>query len=92
MKGFWDFARQKNASVLFRGVRNVADYEQEAMLATVNARLAPEVQTVCLFPVRNGLFLSSSIVKEMLRYGQEIDGLVPPQIYTKIRALLSEQR
>ena len=44
-----DFARQKQAEVLFRGLRNQLDYEQEAMLATVNRRLAPEIQTVCLF-------------------------------------------
>ena len=81
-----DFARQKGASVLFRGLRNQLDYEQETMLATVNHRLAPEIQTVCLFSKPEWTFLSSSIVKEMLRYGQDIRGLVPAQIYDKIRA------
>ena len=83
-----DFARQKGASVLFRGLRNQLDYEQETMLATVNHRLAPEIQTVCLFSKPEWTFLSSSIVKEMLRYGQDIRGLVPAQIYDKIRAEL----
>lgn len=85
-----DFARQKGASVLFRGVRNQLDYEQETMLATVNHRLAPEIQTVCLFSKPEWTFLSSSIVKEMLRYGQDIRGLVPAQIYDKIRAELHQ--
>ena len=85
-----DFARQKGASVLFRGSRNQLDYEQETMLATVNHRLAPEIQTVCLFSKPEWTFLSSSIVKEMLRYGQDIRGLVPAQIYDKIRAELHQ--
>lgn len=85
-----DFARQKGASVLFRGLRNQLDYEQETMLATVNHRLAPEIQTVCLFSKLEWTFLSSSIVKEMLRYGQDIRGLVPAQIYDKIRAELHQ--
>ena len=85
-----DFARQKGASVLFRGLRNQLDYEQETMLATVNHRLAPEIQTVCLFSKPEWTFLSSSIVKEMLRYGQDIRGLAPAQIYDKIRAELHQ--
>ena len=85
-----DFARQKGASVLFRGLRNQLDYEQETMLATVNHRLAPEIQTVCLFSKPEWTFLSSSIVKEMLRYGQDIRGLLPAQIYDKIRAELHQ--
>ena len=85
-----DFARQKGASVLFRGLRNQLDYEQETMLATANHRLAPEIQTVCLFSKPEWTFLSSSIVKEMLRYGQDIRGLVPAQIYDKIRAELHQ--
>ena len=85
-----DFARQKGASVLFRGLRNQLDYEQETMLATVNHRLAPEIQTVCLLSKPEWTFLSSSIVKEMLRYGQDIRGLVPAQIYDKIRAELHQ--
>ena len=85
-----DIARQKGASVLFRGLRNQLDYEQETMLATVNHRLAPEIQTVCLFSKPEWTFLSSSIVKEMLRYGQDIRGLVPAQIYDKIRAELHQ--
>lgn len=85
------FARQKGAAVLFRGIRNAADYEQEAMLATVNEKLAPEIQTVCLFSQPQWTFLSSSIVKEMLRYGQDIDGLVPAPIGTKIRAVYRQR-
>ena len=85
-----DFARQKGASVLFRRLRNQLDYEQEKMFATVNHPLAPEIQTVCLFSKPEWTFLSSSIVKEMLRYGQDIRGLVPAQIYDKIRAELHQ--
>ena len=85
-----DIARKKGASVLFRGLRNLLDYEQETILETVNHRLAPEIQTVCLFSKPEWTFLSSSIVKEMLRYGQDIRGLVPAQIYDKIRAELHQ--
>ena len=48
------------------------------------------LQTVCLFSKPEWTFLSSSIVKEMLRYGQDIRGLVPAQIYDKIRAELHQ--
>lgn len=85
------FARQKGAAVLFRGIRNGTDYEQEAMLATVNQRLAPEIETVCLLSQPQWTFLSSSIVKEMLRYGQDIDGLVPAPICTKISAAFRQR-
>ena len=85
-----DFARQKGASVLFRGLRNQLDYEQETMLAIVNHRLAPEIQTVCLFSKPEWPFLSSSIAKGMLRNGQVLRGLVPAQIYDKIRAELHQ--
>ena len=51
---------------------------------------APEIQTVCLFSKPELTFLTSSIVKELLRYGQDIRGLVPAQIYDKIRAELHQ--
>ncbi len=84
------FARQQNAQVLFRGLRNGSDFEQELSMSTINQRLAPEIQTVCLLSKPQWNFLSSSIVKEMLMYGQDVAGLVPEQIHKKILAVLQQ--
>ena len=60
-----DYAIQKGASVIVRGLRAVADFEYEFQLAGMNRRLAPGVETLFLTPSDKYLFLSATIVREI---------------------------
>lgn len=73
-------ARSLGASVLIRGVRNAADLEYEANMAWMNSRIAPEIETVCLFSRPEYSYVSSSNVRELLRCRIKPAGLVPSVI------------
>lgn len=70
-------ARELNAQVIIKGVRNSVDFEYEQNQARVNAWLDPEIQTLYLCPDPEFAWISSSNVRELLRYGQDISRLVP---------------
>jgi pantetheine-phosphate adenylyltransferase len=71
-----DFARQKGAQVMVRGLRVLSDFEWELQLALTNRKLAPNVDTVCLMTSQEYSFLSSSVVKEVAMAGGCIDNMV----------------
>lgn len=75
-----DYARQKNASVLVKGLRGMGDFEYEQQMALVNRKLEPQVETLFLMTNNNYSYLSSSIVKEIAAYGGDISGLVPMEV------------
>lgn len=75
-----DFCLRVGACAIIRGLRAVSDYEYEMQMFSVNNRLSPEVETVFLMSSPKFSFLSSSIAKEVARYGGEIEGLVPENI------------
>lgn len=75
-----DLAQERSANWLVRGVRNVADYLYETQMESVNKNLAPRVQTVYLAARPELGHISSSIVKELLRFGGNINRLVPEPI------------
>lgn len=75
-----DFCLKVGACAIIRGLRAVSDYEYEMQMFSVNNRLSPEVETVFLMSSPKFSFLSSSIAKEVARYGGEVDGLVPDNI------------
>lgn len=79
-----DFAEEKNATVLLRGVRQVSDFEYEFQMALTNRRLSPNLDTLFLMPDENHAITSSSIVKEVARWGGNISSFVPPNIHTAI--------
>ena len=75
-----DFAEQKNASVLVRGVRNDIDFDYEFELSKINRRLNPEIETVFI-PTENELSVcKSSTVKELAKYHQDVSDLVSPVV------------
>jgi len=84
-----DFCHKVNASAVIRGLRAVSDYEYEVQLSTINRQLAPDLETVFLMSSPQYSFLSSSIVKEIARYGGPIDNLVPPLIAEELRKLFT---
>jgi len=75
-----DFARQKGAQVVVRGLRVLSDFEWEFQLALTNKKLAPEIDTVCLMASQEYSFLSSSVVKEIAMAGGCIDNMVPAHV------------
>ncbi len=83
-----DFARQVGARVLVRGLRAVSDFEYEFQLASMNRRLAPEVETVFLTPDEQYGFVSSSLVKEICRLGGDVSAFVHPRVAVELERRL----
>lgn len=79
-----DYARQKNAQLIVRGIRAVADYEYEFQMALMNRRLAPDIETVFMMPSENYSYLSSRLVKEIVELGGFVSGLVPPLVEERL--------
>jgi pantetheine-phosphate adenylyltransferase len=75
-----DFASSKDLEVVVKGLRAVSDFEYELQMAQMNAALAPHLDTMFVTPKPAWAFLSSSLVKEVARYGGAIEGLVPPGV------------
>jgi pantetheine-phosphate adenylyltransferase len=75
-----DFARQVGATVIVRGMRAVSDFEFEFQMALMNRNLAPGVETVFLVPAFDLTYLSSSLVREVARFGGDVAQLVHPAV------------
>lgn len=75
-----DFARAKNALYIVRGLRAVSDFEFEFQMASMNKKLYPEAETIFLMTNTKYSFLSSSMVREVGRWGGCLRGLVPGEI------------
>ncbi len=82
-----DFARERGASVILRGLRAVSDFEYEFQLAGMNRHLVPEVETIFLTPAEKYTFISSSLVKEVATLGGEVGDFVD----TKVKAALQNR-
>lgn len=85
-----DFARQKNAAAIIRGIRAVGDYEYELRMSMMNRRLAPGIETVFLTAAEEYSFVSSSLMKQVFELGGRVDGLVPDVIEKRMRAKLTK--
>ena len=79
-----EFARQKQAKIIFRGLRAVSDFEYEFQMTGMNARLAPDIETVFLMASDKWQFVSSSFLKEIARLGGDISPFVTPNVQEKI--------
>jgi pantetheine-phosphate adenylyltransferase len=79
-----EFAKNKGAGVIFRGLRAVSDFEYEFQMTGMNARLAPEIETVFLMASDKWQFVSSSFLKEIARLGGDIAAFVTPRVQEKI--------
>jgi len=72
------FMQDIHATVLVRGIRNSVDFEYEQGIAGMNRTLDPNVDTVCLMANPQYQFVSSSLLKEVARFGGDLTNLVPP--------------
>ena len=80
-----DYARQKKAQVIVRGIRAVTDYEYEFQMALMNRRLTPDIETVFMMPAENYSYLSSRLVKEVVTLGGDVEGLVPDVVLKRLQ-------
>lgn len=80
-----DYAREKKATAVIRGLRAVSDFEYEFQMALMNRRQNPAFETVFLMPDERYTYLSSSIVREVSRLGGRLRGLVPPVVEAALR-------
>ena len=84
-----EYAKRHRARVLVKGLRAVSDYESEIQMAMLNAKLNPKLDTVFLYTRPKYAFLSSTVVKELARYGADLSDFVPRQIIDRVRAKVS---
>jgi pantetheine-phosphate adenylyltransferase len=75
-----EFAQTVGASVIVRGLRAVSDFEYEFQMALMNRNLAPGIETVFLVPAFDLTYLSSSLVREVARFGGDVSQLVHPSV------------
>ena len=86
-----EYAKKNRARVLVKGLRAVSDYESEIQMAMLNAKLYPKLDTVFLYTRPKYAFLSSTVVKELARYGADLSDFVPRQIIDQVRAKVRER-
>lgn len=79
-----EYAKQQGPSVIVKGLRAVSDYESEIQMAQMNHRLGG-VETLFMSTNPSWSFLSSSLVKEVARFGGNVDGLVPDPVIARLR-------
>jgi pantetheine-phosphate adenylyltransferase len=87
-----DFARAHDLKIVVKGLRAVSDFEYELQMAQMNSRLAPELDTMFVTATPEWAFLSSSLVKEVARYGGRVDGLVPQGVESALQQMLVNGR
>ncbi len=80
-----DYANRRGANLIVRGLRAISDYEFETQMALMNRRLRPEVETIFLMAGEQYSFVSSRLIKEVIRLGGNINGLVPPVVEQKLK-------
>ena len=86
-----DYARNKRASAIVRGLRAVSDFEYEFQMALMNRHLEPSLETVFMMPAEQYTYLSSRLIKEVFDLGGEVRGLVPPLVEARMRAKTKER-
>lgn len=86
-----DYLKEKDIRFVVRGLRAISDFEYEFQMAATNKTLYPEVETVFLMPSPDFYYLSSSIVREIGRYGGNLEGMVPGCLMEILKMRLSQK-
>ena len=87
-----DYARQKKACAVVKGLRAVSDYEKEVQMALINRKLNPRLDTMFLPSSAKYTYLSSSVVKEMAYYGADLTDFVPREIIDDVNQRMKDRR
>ena len=83
-----DFARENGARAIVKGLRAISDFEYEFEMNQLNRKLAPDIESMYLMSAPQFSFLSSSGVKELAMFGGDLNGLVPPQVASRLQEAL----
>ena len=75
-----EYMNERGARIIIKGLRAVSDYEWELQMALVNKKLAPNIETLLMPSSEEFTYLSSSIVKEVARYGVDLEMFLPKEI------------
>lgn len=79
------YAAERSANAIVRGIRAISDYEYELQMALMNRRLRPDLETVFMMPAEEYSYVSSRLVKEVFQLGAHIGDLVPPLVEERMR-------
>ena len=81
-----DLSTELDANIIIRGIRSSTDFEYEQQMGYANVSLKKEIETIYLMPKLEYSFISSSVVRAILKFGGEIDHLVPKSILNEIKS------
>lgn len=74
-----DFAQSVNADIILRGIRSIADFEYEKTIADANRRISG-IDTILLFTEPQHSFISSTVLRDILKYGKDVQSFLPPNV------------
>jgi pantetheine-phosphate adenylyltransferase len=84
------YAKQHQVAAIIRGLRAVSDFEYEFQMALMNRRLVPEIETVFLMPRGKYSYLSSTLIKDVARFGGKVDLFVCKYVAEKLQEKLNK--
>jgi len=87
-----DYARQKRAQVILRGIRAFTDYEYELQMALMNRKLEPDLETVFLMPALSYTYVSSRLVREIFQHGGSVKDLVPALVEERLHQKIFQSK
>lgn len=85
------YARQRQAHVIVRGLRAIADFEYEFQMTLMNRRLDEGIETVFMMPREEYTYVASRLIKEVAAYGGNVEQLVPPSVIIALKEKLQHQ-
>ncbi|MBU6374943.1 MAG: pantetheine-phosphate adenylyltransferase [Bdellovibrionales bacterium] len=86
-----EYARENEISAVVRGLRAASDFEYEFMMASMNKRIHSNVETVFMMTSQDLYFVSSSMIKELFRYGGDISSYVPEVVQERLKLRLNQK-
>ena len=85
------YAKQRQAHVIIRGLRAIADFEYEFQMTLMNRRLDEDIETVFLMPREEYTYVASRLIKEVAAYGGNVEELVPPPVALALKEKFQHQ-
>ncbi|MDA0932955.1 MAG: pantetheine-phosphate adenylyltransferase [Planctomycetota bacterium] len=83
-----EFAAREGYDAILRGLRNIGDFEFEYQMALTNRHLKPDIETVFVMPSHAYSYVSSSLIKDIVRFGGDVSSFVPARVAAAMRAKL----
>lgn len=87
-----NYLREVSSQVIIRGIRAVADFEYELVMANMNKKLAPEIETMIVFASPNYHYVSSRAIKEIAVHEGDLSGIVPDVVTEALKKKLGERK